>query len=71
MEIQSFLESTLPHEVIGTLVSNPRDWAFRLMLEALTEVFGRGGWRKDKVPSKADAARMVTYVWAEGGSDEA
>lgn len=60
---QSFLAETLPEEAIGTLVPDSNQWAFKLMIEALNEVFGRDGWRKDKVPSKTDPNKFVTYVW--------
>lgn len=63
MEIQHFLASTLPEEVVGSLVPDPNDWAFKLVGPALTEVFGKDGWRKDKKPSKNDPERLVTYVW--------
>lgn len=63
MEIQSFLAGTLPEEVVGTLVPDSNDWAFRLMIEALNEVFGHSGWRKDKVPSRTDPKKLVTYIW--------
>jgi uncharacterized protein len=64
MEVQRFLESTLPPEVVGSLVPDPNDWAFRLVAPALTEIFGLDGWRRDKQPSKRDPSRLVTYVRA-------
>jgi uncharacterized protein len=63
MEIQTFLASTLPGEVVGSLVPDPNDWAFKLVGPALTEVVGENGWRREKKPSKANPERLVTYVW--------
>jgi len=63
MEIQSFLASTLPEEVVGSLVSDPNDWAFKLVGPALTEIVGETEWRREKKPSKTDPERLVTYVW--------
>ena len=63
MKIQRFIASTLPPEVVGTLVPDPDEWAFQHMIEALNAVFGQNGWRKEKVPSRADPTRLVTYVW--------
>lgn len=63
MEIQKFLEGTLPPEVIGTLVPEPNAWAFQLVVAALNAVFA-DGWRKAKKPSRSDPARLVTYIWS-------
>jgi hypothetical protein len=43
MEIQTFLASTLPPEVVGSLVSDPKQWAFKLVAPALNEIFGTDG----------------------------
>jgi hypothetical protein len=64
MEIQSFIQSTLPPAVIGTIVLDPNQWAFELMIPALNDVFGPTGWRKDKIPSKRNPQKLVTYIWA-------
>jgi hypothetical protein len=63
MEIQSFLASTLPEEVVGSLVPDPNNWAFKLVAPALNEIFGTDGWHTDKRPSRTIPNRLVTYVW--------
>ncbi len=63
MEIQTFLAKTLPQEVVGSLVPDPKQWALALVAPALNEIFGTDGWHKEKRPSKADPNRLVTYVW--------
>lgn len=50
-------------EVIGTIVSDPNNWAFKLMPAALNEVFGKENWRSEKIPSKTKPEKLVTYIW--------
>jgi len=63
MAIQAFLASTLPPEVVGSLVPDPNDWAYKLVGPALNELFRPDGWRREKKPSKKDASVLVSYVW--------
>lgn len=63
MEIQTFLASTLPQEVVGSLVPDPNKWAFKLVAPALNDIFGTDGWHTDKRPSRSTPNRLVTYVW--------